>query len=47
MQIDKINVLLIFADAVFDKFGYNLILFINNKSNQLKMKPINKKRWKF
>ena len=40
MQIDKINVLLIFADAVFDKFGYNLILFINNKSNQLKMKPI-------
>ena len=41
------NVLLIFADAVFNKFYYYLILFINNKSNKLKMKPINKKRWKF
>ena len=25
-----------------DKFDYNLILFINYKSNQLKMKPIKK-----
>ena len=41
------NVLLIFADAVFNKFYYNLNLYINNESDQLKMKPINKKRWKF
>ena len=41
------NNLLIFADAVFNKFDNNLIIFINNKSNQIKMKPINKKRWKF
>ena len=30
-----------FADAVFNEFYYNLIQFINNKYNQLKMKPIN------
>ena len=36
-----------FQDDVFNKFDYNLILLINNKSNPLKMKPIIKKGWKF
>ena len=42
-RLNKKNVLLIFADAVFNTFYYNWILFINNKYNQLKTKPIFKK----
>ena len=33
------RILLIFADDVFNKFDYNLVIFINNKYNQLKIKP--------